>query len=308
MPKAIRRSLLTVPVSSTSLLEWAVAAGSDVVILDVGQTLSQSWYSFNETQLRAFVSQAGRGGAEIFVRINVKTMAADLEASIYPGLTGIVLPNIEQPEQVREISECLAILEHRRGIASGSLQIDVEIGTAMGVWNSLEIARADSRLSALTVGETSLYRSLCLDPEANLEQDPLEFIKFQIITNAVAAGIQAQGMSYPLSITMEDTDEARLVPAVRKARDMGFKGAVCPHPSWVGVCNRGFCPSEEELTYYRKVREVFAEGLRRGLASVPLDGRMVDVPVDLRARVFLEWGECCARRDAAKAAVMGGNA
>jgi citrate lyase subunit beta/citryl-CoA lyase len=283
-----------------------VAAGSDVLILDAAQTLSQHRHEFNETRLRELVSQAGRGGAEVFVRINEATLAADLEASVCPGLTGIVLANIEQPEPVREVSECLAVLERRRGIASGSLQIDVEIGTAMGVWNSLEIARADSRLSALTVGETSLHHSLHLDPEANLEQDPLELIKFQIITNAVAAGIQAQGMSYPLSITMEEAEEVRLVPAVRKARDMGFKGAVCPHPSWVGVCNRGFRPSEEELAYYRKVREVFAEGLRRGLASVPLDGRMVDVPVDLRARVFLEWGERCARRDAAKAVVRGG--
>ncbi len=306
MPKFIRRSLLSVPVSSTSLPEWAVATGSDVVILDVGQALAQDRLAFDAASFTGLVSQASRGGAEVFVRINVATMAADLEASICPGLAGVVLANIEQPEQVREVSECLAVLERRRGITLGSLQIDVEIGTAMGVWNSLEIARADDRLAALTGGETSLYRSLHLDPEADLEQDPLEFIKFQIITNAVAAGIQAQGMSYPLSITLEDADETRLVPAVRKARDMGFKGAVCPHPSWVGVCNRGFRPNEEELAYYRKVREVFAEGLRRGLASVPLDGRMVDVPVDLRARVFLEWGERCARRDAAKT-VMGGN-
>ena len=82
---------------------------------------------------------------------------------------------------------------------------------------------------------------------------------------------------------------------------MGFKGAVCPHLSWIKVCNEGFRPSPEEVAYYRKVREVFAEGLRRGLASVPIEGRMVDVPVDLRAKIYLEWADRCAQRDAEKA-------
>jgi citrate lyase subunit beta/citryl-CoA lyase len=131
----------------------------------------------------------------------------------------------------------------------------------------------------------------------------LRFIKGQIIVNARAAGIQAQGMSYPLSITLEEAEESVLKQAVRRARDAGFKGAICPHISWVKVCNVGFRPSEEEMAYYRRAREVFADGLRRGLASVPLDGKMIDVPVDRRAKAFLEWGDQCENRDAEKARV-----
>ncbi|MDP2952538.1 MAG: hypothetical protein Q8O76_04400, partial [Chloroflexota bacterium] len=133
------------------------------------------------------------------------------------------------------------------------------------------------------------------------EFDPLEYVRSQLITNAIAAGCQAQGMAYPLSITLNSADESEVLKAVRHARDTGFKGAVCPHLSWVKACNDGFRPSPEELDYHRKVRGVFAEGVRRGLASVPLDGRMVDVPVDTRAKVFLDWAERCAKRDAEKA-------
>jgi citrate lyase beta subunit len=49
------------------------------------------------------------------------------------------------------------------------------------------------------------------------------------------------------------------------------------------------------------VREVFAEGLERGLASVPIDGKMIDIPVDLRAKVYLEWADRAAARDEEKA-------
>ena len=50
-----------------------------------------------------------------------------------------------------------------------------------------------------------------------------------------------------------------------------------------------------------KVREVFAEGLKRGMASVPIDGKMIDVPVDVRARLYLEWADRAQARDEEKA-------
>ncbi len=108
-------------------------------------------------------------------------------------------------------------------------------------------------------------------------------------------------MSYPLSLTQANVDEAELGNAVRRARDTGFKGTVCPHASWIKACNEGFRPSAEEIAYYRKVIEVFAEGLKRGMASVPIDGKMIDVPVDLRAKLYLEWAQRAQARDDEKA-------
>ena len=111
---------------------------------------------------------------------------------------------------------------------------------------------------------------------------------------------QAQGMSYPLCVLQHEPDQAALTKAIRRARDTGFKGAVCAHASWVKACNEGFRPSRDEVEYYKEVRQVFAEGLKRGLASVPLNGKMIDVPVDLRAEVYLEWAERAAARDQQK--------
>ena len=134
-----------------------------------------------------------------------------------------------------------------------------------------------------------------------LDFEPLEYIKSQLITVAASVGGQAQGMSYPLSLTQKEVGADELAKAVRRARDNGFKGAVCPHASWIKVCNEGFRPGSEEIAYYRKVREVFADGLKRGMASVPIDGKMIDVPVDLRAKLYLEWADRAQARDAEKA-------
>ena len=111
---------------------------------------------------------------------------------------------------------------------------------------------------------------------------------------------QAMGMSYPLGLTEAAADEDSVKKAVRRARDTGFKGAVCAHASWVKACNEGFQPTAEEAAYYVKVIEVFAEGIKRGMASVPIDGKMIDVPVDLRAKLYLKWANRARARDAAK--------
>lgn len=303
MPKLIRRSLLPVDMSDMSIPEQALRAKSDVLILNLETVPQQRRSALSQSEMLGVITLATSNGAEVFIQVQRDTVDMDLEIATWPGLRGIFLPGVEYAEEIQEVSKHLGDLEHRRGIREGSLRIDAEIGTAVGVRNSLDIARSSARLVALSVGETSLYQDLQLDIEAHFDKDPLRFIKGQIIVNARAAGVQAQGMSYPLSITLEEGGEPVLKQAVRRARDMGFKGAICPHISWVTICNEGFRPSEEEIAYYKKAREVFADGVRRGLASVPLDGKMIDVPVDRRAKAFLEWGEQCAKRDEEKARV-----
>jgi citrate lyase beta subunit len=134
-----------------------------------------------------------------------------------------------------------------------------------------------------------------------LDFDPLEYIKSQLITAAIAVGGQAIGMSYPLSLTHENAGDEVVKKAVKRARDTGFKGALCPHASWIKLANEGFRPSAEEAANYVKMIELFAEGLKRGMASVPMDGKMIDVPVDLRAKLYLKWSNRAKARDDEKA-------
>ena len=58
------------------------------------------------------------------------------------------------------------------------------------------------------------------------------------------------------------------------------------------------------MHYNQRVREAFAAGVAAGTAAVPLDGRMIDVPVDEWAIVVLAMAEACARRDAEKQAAL----
>jgi citrate lyase subunit beta/citryl-CoA lyase len=87
-----------------------------------------------------------------------------------------------------------------------------------------------------------------------------------------------------------------------KARNLGMKGVICPYASWVAPVNAAFTPTPELVAYNKRVREAFAAGVAAGTAAVPLDGRMIDVPVDEWAIVVIATAEACATRDAEKRA------
>lgn len=300
MPKHIRRSLFCLSIDDPQLGDKAYASWADALILDLVRAPGRDWQEDLKSRMPAAIHQASRGGAEVFVRIG-NAAAAELDAAVFAGIAGVVLTGVNGAADVDAACRRLDVLEESRGIARRSLEIDVEVDRAAGVWNALEIARASPRFGTFTVNERALCRNLGMCAEPVAEFEPLEYIKSQLITVATSAGGQAQGMSYPLSLTQENVGEAALAQAVRRARDTGFKGAVCPHAAWIKVCNEGFRPSDEETAYYVKVREVFAEGLKRGMASVPIDGKMIDVPVDVRARLYLDWADRARARDREKA-------
>jgi citrate lyase subunit beta/citryl-CoA lyase len=301
IPRYIRRSVLALSADDPQLGEKSYASWADAIVLNFVKRPGVNWQQDLKSRMPAAICAAASGGAEVFVKIDSGAAAAELESTVFPGITGVVLQGVNESEDVHKASQCLDALEQSRGIAPGFLEIDVEVNTAAGVWNAVEIARASTRFGAFTANEHELSRSLGMTTQPALEFEPLEYIKSQLITVAISVGGQALGMSYPLSLTQDDAGEEDLRKAVRRARDTGFKGTLCPHAVWIKVCNEGFRPSPEEVAYYVKVRDVFAEGLKRGMASVPIDGKMIDVPVDLRAKLYLEWADRARARDEEKA-------
>jgi citrate lyase subunit beta/citryl-CoA lyase len=300
MPKFIRRSLLALSADDPQLAQKAFDSWADAIILDFEKQPGRNWQTDLQSRLPAAIHAASKGGAEVFVRINNAAVAAELDAAVHTGITGVVLKGVTCADVVIVAAKQLDALEASRGIAPGSLEIDVEVDTAGAVWHSLEIARASARFGVFLLNEPALCAALGMQSQPTLDFDPLEYIKSQLINVATSVGGSALGMSYPLGLTQVNADEATLKKAIKRARDTGFKGTVCPHASWIKLCNDGFRPSADESAYYVKVIEVFAEGIKRGMASVPLDGKMLDVPVDLRAKLYLKWANRAQARDDVK--------
>src|SRR5438552_3618506 len=121
-----------------------------------------------------------------------------------------------------------------------------------------------------------------------------------LVIEAMAAKVQPIGITYPLGVHPRRLSAAEIHRMATDARNLGMKGVLCPEPSWVAPVNAAFTPTAELVAHNKRVREVFAGAVAEGTAAVPLDGRMIDVPVDEWAKVVLAMADACDARDAQK--------
>ena len=81
---------------------------------------------------------------------------------------------------------------------------------------------------------------------------------------------------------------------VRKSARFGFEGASCIHPAIVPMLNEGFTPAKEDEDLARRIVTAWDENEAAGRGSFELEGKMIDVPVVLRAQRVI--GKCDAIR------------
>ncbi len=304
MQNFVRRSNLMVPITVRRFIENAWRHNADAVTLDLEDGVLRSRTVEARGCLKEMIPLVARGGGEVFARVNKPYICADIEAAVWPGLTGVMLPKTERAAEVTEAANLLEALERRRGIEVGSLQVIVLLESALGVWNVREIVTASPRVTQVALGESDICRDLAITPSE--ESDPFVYARGRIVIEGIAAGVQPVGMAFPLSLMPRLLPRDDVLRQATIAENLGFKGVICPHPSWVEPVNAAFSPTPELVAYYTRVREVFAEGVARGTAAVPLDGKMVDVPVDEWAKAVLQQAALCKARDADKQRALEG--
>ena len=289
----IRRSNLLIPAADAVREAWR--HGADAITLDLARGDARAG-------LKEAIASAGKGGAEVFVRVSKAALSEDLEALVCPGLRGIMLPQVESAAEVIAAAKIASALERQRGMAEGTLSFIAQVETARGVWDIRAIVSASPRLTQVALNEAGLAADLGIKPLPEL--DPFDYARGRIVVEAIAAKVSPIGMAWPLGAIPRQAAEGEVRALATKSKNLGMKGVICPYPEWVKPVNAAFTPTPELVTWNRRVREAFAAGVAAGTAAVPLDGRMIDVPVDEWAIVVLAMAEACAKRDAEKAAAL----
>ncbi len=279
-----RRSSLILPVNVPRFVEKAYTRGADAVVLDLEDSVPAQEKTSARALVREALAVAGRGGAEVLVRVNndPSLLADDIAAAVHPGLDGLAIPKAESAAHIREIVARIEALEHARGLAPGHLRLSLAVETPRGLLAVEEIATASDRIATMSIGVEDFCLELGVEPSA----DGLELMYpvARLVTVCKAVGVQPTGLVGSIA---GFRDLATFERAAVRARQLGCEGAGCIHPDQVTVLNRVFTPDRGRVEHARRVVDVFEEGVRMGTASVNLDGAMVDVPVYRRAQVLL---------------------
>lgn len=294
---SVQRSSLILPVNNRRFVEKAHLRGADAVILDLEDSIPNSEKDNARNMVKNSIGVAGRGGSLVLVRVNnEKTMLyLDLYASVHPGLHGIVLPMVETRQEVMELESIVEKLEKEQNLEVGQIRFSLIIESPRGLLNAYDIALASQRVESMTIGPEDYCLKLGVEPS----NDGIELLYplSQIVTICKTIGIMPMGL---LGSIAGFQDLEAFERSASRARQLGCVGAACIHPKQVEVLNRVFSPSPEEIKFAQRVVAAFEDGLSKGIASVNLDGKMVDIPVYKRAKQIALRAEAIERTEQAK--------
>lgn len=268
MNTRIVRTALFVPATRPERFVKALAAGADAVIVDLEDAVAENLKAEARGHLDAFLAANPQG--RILVRINASghtQQADDLElCAAHPGVIGVLLPKVESAEQVRAVA------------ATGKPVWPI-IESARGLLQLAEIAQADG-VERLSFGALDLGLDLGLASGTAAADRILDQARYALLLQSRLADLAP-----PLDTVFPDIKNVQgLARTVADARDMGFGGLLCIHPSQVAVVHETLMPSTDELAWAQRVLDAGASG--DGVFVV--DGQMIDAPVIGRARRLLQ--------------------
>jgi len=289
----LRRSRLYLPGNEPKFMLNAGLHRPDGVILDLEDSVAPAVKDEARLLVRNALRSVDFGGAERMVRINQGQRGLeDLEFVVPHNVHVVLIPKVEDPQQVRAVDAAIqeVLRRHQDEAGAGRRHGDEEappvllmpiIESALGAIRAYEIATASPNVCALTIG----LEDYTADIGAQRTPEGREsfWARCQVVNAARAAGVQ------PIDSVFSDVaDLDGLERSVREARSLGFEGKGCIHPRQIRVVHRAFAPTPEELEKARAIVAAFEDAQARGLAAVSLGSKMIDPPVVKRAQRILE--------------------
>ncbi|MGE0219428.1 HpcH/HpaI aldolase/citrate lyase family protein [Mycolicibacterium sp.] len=278
------RSLLFAPGDRPDLIGKAAASGADAIIVDLEDAVAVD----RKPEARTIVRDTELPtGVEVLVRVNAEDTGLlydDLAVAIRPGVAGIVVPKAESAASMTRLDGAVTALEAARGLAPGSVDLVPLVESALGVRNAYDVLTAADRVRAVLFGSGEQGDLVAdLDCEWTPEGTALLHARSQVLLAARAAGL-----SEPLdAVFMDFRNDDALRVECELARRLGYVGKCAIHPRQVPVIHEVFTPDADVVAGQERILKAFEEAEAQGLASISVDGRMVDYAVARRARAIL---------------------
>ena len=265
-------SLLYVPGNAPRFLEKAGQRGADAVIVDLEDALPEAAKTEARDGLARWVPAIKKAGGRVFVRVNhSERLIEDAIAATQAGADGLYVPKVCSPDVLDRLAKSLENHEKDRSpIAFVPLIEDMQ-----GLFEVRSIAKGP-RVMALACGGEDLATAMDAKPTPEV----LRYPKLMIHYAAKEAGVLSLGL---LRTIADFADKEALRAAVLEARDFGFDGASCIHPSVVPILNEGFAPSPQEVAWALKVVAANEREATAGRGAFMLDGKFIDAPIVTRA-------------------------
>jgi citrate lyase beta subunit len=265
------RSLLFVPGSSIKMILKAQESPADALVLDLEDGVAPE----HKLDARSTVSQIMREidftDREVFVRINslrTEWGLEDVRAVVAGGARGVLIPKIENVDEVTTIAAVLNARLHRSEDRQRP-QILCLVETPRGVFAARELAASNELVTGLMFGASDLARAL--GSQLTDDEPELLMARSQLLLAARAAGIKAYDSA---DQTVHDPD--RLRRRCLATRHLGYDGKAASHPAQLAIINQVFTPTAEQIAAAEEIVAIMGAAIARGRGTAICQGRMID--------------------------------
>lgn len=289
---SIYRTMLFAPANDLRKVGKALMLNADGTVLDLEDAVALSEKINARNALKEALALPRRG--DVFIRVNsaqTDFILGDLLAAVTEGVKGLVLAKSESAEEIRQVDWLIEKIEKERGLAAGSLELIPFIESANAIVNAYSIASASPRVSRMFFGGVDYV----LDIGTTFSKGGTEifYARSQLVVASRAAGIEP-----PIDTVYPDfKDIEGLVADAKSVRQMGFQGKLAIHPGQIEPLNEVFTPTPEEISWAKKIVEVFDESEARGQAVFQVDGKMIEYPIANRARRIIALADQIAKKN-----------
>lgn len=265
-----RRSLLFVPGLRPDRFPKALAAGADIVCVDLEDAVALP----RKAEARALTlplfaddtdHPADHPEVERMVRIN--------PLSTLDGLTDILALNdcaapppalmIPKPSSAHEIR----LYDELLGGTCADIRLHVIIESSEGLENVHEIAQASPRIQSLLFGAVDLSASL----RAEKTWETMLYARSRVVHAAARFDLDLIDVPY---LNLDDSEG--LATEARASRDLGFTGKAAIHPNQIPILNEIFTPTPELVA---RARRIIAEFATNTTGLLVVDGELIEQPV-----------------------------
>ncbi|WP_232316456.1 HpcH/HpaI aldolase/citrate lyase family protein [Candidatus Burkholderia verschuerenii] len=207
----------------------------------------------------------------------------DLAAVMGPGIGGLIAPKIETADALRRMDEAITAAERSASVPAGTIELGVTIETALGVVNLVDISRvALARPMRLSFG----MGDFTTDVGIEWSRDESECAVPRALVPIVS---RAAGLARPRdSVFVNVADEQGLRESALRGKRLGYAGKSAIHPKQIAIIKEVYRPTQDEVSWARRVVDAAAEKTALGEGAFLLDGKMIDDPIVVRAREVID--------------------
>lgn len=282
-----RRTTLAVPASSTKMIDKARTLGTDEFFLDLEDACAPEKKPEGRKNIVAALADGDWQAKIRAVRVNdwttpwTYTDVIEVVSGVGQEVDAIILPKVNDPNQVAALDLLLTQIERTEGLPVGRIGIEAQIEDAAGLIKIYEIAQASPRLETLIFGPGDFMASINMrslvigaQPPGYEIADAFHHIHMSILMACRANNLQA--IDGPWA-QIRDLDGLRR--GATQVAALGFDGKWVLHPDQIEPTNEIFTPSQQDYDHAENILDAYAwhtSAAGGGRGAAMLDDEMID--------------------------------